>query len=106
MQGSVQGLPVMLDAFQSVLACSVAIAEPRRHARDWNCCLVVLSPMKMRRLPLRHWLKAGASQGLRLQVWGWKTCMADEASHKFPVDIDTSSSNRGHTSQAERLKTE
>ena len=66
----------MLDMFQSVVACSEATAEPRRHARDWNCCLVVLSPMKMRRLPLMHWLKAAASQGFKLQAWGWKTCTA------------------------------
>ena len=69
----------MLDAFQSGPACSEAIASPRRHPSDWNCCLVVLSPMKIRRLPLMHWLKAAASQGFKMQVWGWKTCMTARA---------------------------
>ena len=68
--------PVMLDVFQWALPCAAAMTGPSRQARDWNCCLVVLSPMKMRRLPSMHWPNAAASHGARSQLWGWKTCTA------------------------------
>lgn len=74
LQTAVVPSPVMLELFHDMLPCSDAMTGPRRQARDWNCCRVVLSPMKIRRCPLTHSLNAAASHGRSLQLWGVNTC--------------------------------